>query len=81
MMDRRRVGSIRESRKLVTVNEGWPRARARQATRAAGDCRRGIGYDRRLISGEVLDRMGDESVLERVRGEVVALCRRFPVDA
>ena len=23
--------------------------------------------------------MGDESVVERVRGDVVALCRRFPV--
>jgi glycine hydroxymethyltransferase len=30
---------------------------------------------------DVLDRMGDESVIERVRGEVVALCRRFPVYA
>jgi len=23
--------------------------------------------------------MGDESVVERVRGEVLSLCRRFPV--
>jgi len=30
---------------------------------------------------DVLDRMGDESVVERVRGEVAALCRRFPVYA
>jgi glycine hydroxymethyltransferase len=30
---------------------------------------------------DVLDRMGDESVIERVRGDVVALCRRFPVYA
>ena len=28
---------------------------------------------------EVLVHMGDESVVERVRGEVTALCRRFPV--
>ena len=28
---------------------------------------------------EVLDTKGDESVVERVRGEVTALCRRFPV--
>jgi glycine hydroxymethyltransferase len=28
---------------------------------------------------DVLDHMGDESVVERVRSEVVALCRRFPV--
>jgi glycine hydroxymethyltransferase len=28
---------------------------------------------------DVLDRMGDESVIERVRAEVLALCRRFPV--
>jgi hypothetical protein len=27
----------------------------------------------------VLDHMGDESTVERVRGEVTALCRRFPV--
>jgi glycine hydroxymethyltransferase len=30
---------------------------------------------------DVLDRMGDESVIERVRAQVVALCRRFPVYA
>jgi glycine hydroxymethyltransferase len=30
---------------------------------------------------EVLEHMGDESTLERVRGEVVSLCRRFPVYA
>ncbi len=28
---------------------------------------------------EVLDHMGDESVVEKVRDQVVALCRRFPV--
>src|SRR5580693_968334 len=28
---------------------------------------------------ELLEHMGDESTLERVRGEVVSLCRRFPV--
>jgi glycine hydroxymethyltransferase len=28
---------------------------------------------------DVLDRMGDESVIERVRAGVIALCRRFPV--
>ena len=28
---------------------------------------------------EVLDNMGDESVIERVRAQVLALCRRFPV--
>ncbi len=28
---------------------------------------------------DVLDHLGDESVVERVRGEVTALCRRFPV--
>ncbi|WP_341503105.1 serine hydroxymethyltransferase [Gallaecimonas sp. GXIMD4217] len=28
---------------------------------------------------DVLDNMGDESVVERVKGEVVELCRRFPV--
>jgi glycine hydroxymethyltransferase len=28
---------------------------------------------------EVLEHLGDESTLERVRGEVVSLCRRFPV--
>jgi glycine hydroxymethyltransferase len=28
---------------------------------------------------DVLDSMGDDSVIERVRGEVMALCRRFPV--
>jgi glycine hydroxymethyltransferase len=30
---------------------------------------------------DVLDHMGDESVVERVRGEVMTLCRRFPVYA
>ena len=30
---------------------------------------------------DILDRMGDESVVERVRAEVVALCHRFPVYA
>src|SRR5579859_3750596 len=30
---------------------------------------------------DVLDKMGDESVIERVRGEVTALCRRLPVYA
>ncbi|GAC1308198.1 MAG: serine hydroxymethyltransferase [Steroidobacteraceae bacterium] len=30
---------------------------------------------------DVLDALGDESVVERVRGEVVTLCRRFPVYA
>jgi glycine hydroxymethyltransferase len=28
---------------------------------------------------EILEHIGDESTLERVRGEVVSLCRRFPV--
>ena len=28
---------------------------------------------------DILDHMGDEAVLQRVRSEVVALCRRFPV--
>jgi glycine hydroxymethyltransferase len=28
---------------------------------------------------DILDRMGDESTVDRVRGEVTALCRRFPV--
>jgi glycine hydroxymethyltransferase len=28
---------------------------------------------------DILEHMGDESTLERVRGEVVSLCRRFPV--
>jgi glycine hydroxymethyltransferase len=28
---------------------------------------------------DVLDHMGDESTIERVRGEVTALCRQFPV--
>ena len=28
---------------------------------------------------DVLDRLGDESVIERVRGQVLELCRRFPV--
>jgi glycine hydroxymethyltransferase len=28
---------------------------------------------------DILDRMGDESVVDRVRGEVASLCRRFPV--
>ena len=30
---------------------------------------------------DILDRMGDEAVVARVRSEVVALCRRFPVYA
>ena len=30
---------------------------------------------------DVLDHMGDESVVERVRAEVVTICRRFPVYA
>ncbi|HEY3851873.1 MAG TPA: serine hydroxymethyltransferase [Steroidobacteraceae bacterium] len=32
-----------------------------------------------LWIADILDRMGDESTVERVRGEVAALCRRFPV--
>jgi glycine hydroxymethyltransferase len=28
---------------------------------------------------DVLDHRGDEATVERVRGEVEALCRRFPV--
>jgi len=38
----------------------------------------------RLLSNwiaDILDHMGDESAVQRVRGEVVALCRRFPVYA
>jgi glycine hydroxymethyltransferase len=31
------------------------------------------------LMADVLDRMGDESVIERVRAEVVSICRRFPV--
>ena len=30
---------------------------------------------------DVLDHLGDESVIERVRGQVMALCRQFPVYA
>ena len=30
---------------------------------------------------DILDNMGDESVIERVKGEVVALCKQFPVYA
>jgi glycine hydroxymethyltransferase len=30
---------------------------------------------------DILDRMGDESTVDRVRGEVAELCRRFPVYA
>ena len=32
-----------------------------------------------LWIADILDRMGDESTVDRVRGEVAALCRRFPV--
>ncbi len=28
---------------------------------------------------DVLDHMGDESAVERVRAEVLTICRRFPV--
>jgi glycine hydroxymethyltransferase len=38
----------------------------------------------RLLAGwiaDILGAMGDESVVERVRGDAVALCRRFPVYA
>jgi glycine hydroxymethyltransferase len=38
----------------------------------------------RLLStwiADVLDATGDESVVQRVRGDVLALCRRFPVYA
>ena len=28
---------------------------------------------------DILDNMGDESVVERVKGEVVELCKAFPV--
>jgi glycine hydroxymethyltransferase len=31
------------------------------------------------LIADVLDHMGDESVIERVRAEVVSICRRFPV--
>jgi glycine hydroxymethyltransferase len=30
---------------------------------------------------DILDRMGDQSVVDRVRGDVLALCKRFPVYA
>jgi glycine hydroxymethyltransferase len=30
---------------------------------------------------DVLDALGDEKVVERVRAEVTALCRKFPVYA
>ena len=30
---------------------------------------------------DVLDHMGDEAVIARVKGEVLALCKRFPVYA
>jgi len=30
---------------------------------------------------DILAKMGDDTVIERVRSEVVALCRRFPVYA
>ena len=32
-----------------------------------------------LWIADILDRMGDESTVDPVRGEVAALCRRFPV--
>jgi glycine hydroxymethyltransferase len=44
---------------------------------------RGFGLDESRQVGtwiaDVLDGMGDESVVERVRGEVLAICARFPV--
>ncbi len=44
---------------------------------------RGFGLDESRQVGawiaEVLDAMGDESVVERVRGQVLAICGRFPV--
>ena len=44
---------------------------------------RGFGLDESRLVGtwiaDVLDGMGDESVVERVRGEVLAICARFPV--
>jgi glycine hydroxymethyltransferase len=44
---------------------------------------RGFGLDESRLVGtwiaDVLDGMGDESVVERVRGEVLAVCARFPV--
>ena len=30
---------------------------------------------------EIIDNMGDESVIERVRGDVSELCKRFPMYA
>ncbi|MGB5131967.1 MAG: serine hydroxymethyltransferase, partial [Steroidobacteraceae bacterium] len=44
---------------------------------------RGFGLDEARQVGswiaDVLDRMGDESVVDRVRGEVLEICGRFPV--
>jgi glycine hydroxymethyltransferase len=44
---------------------------------------RGFGLDEsRQVGGwiaDVLDAMGDESAVERVRGRVLAICKRFPV--
>ena len=44
---------------------------------------RGFGTEEARLVGDliadVLDGMGEEAVIERVRGHVVALCRRFPV--
>ncbi len=44
---------------------------------------RGFGADEARLVGEliadVLDGMGEEAVIERVRGRVLELCRRFPV--
>jgi glycine hydroxymethyltransferase len=44
---------------------------------------RGFGLDESRQVGcwiaDVLDAMGDESVVERVRGQVLAICGRFPV--
>ena len=31
------------------------------------------------VIADVLDGMGEEAVIERVRGRVLELCRRFPV--
>ncbi len=37
-------------------------------------------FDHELFTAmHVLDHLGDESVVARVRQQVVALCRRFPV--
>ena len=70
---RTRCRTIR-SRPSSPAASGWGRPRRRRAGSRSPRCTALAGW-----ICDILDDLGNETVIERVRGQVVELCRRFPV--